>query len=125
MMGVFNASPPTEQHLMPSDLPTEKTFLDLVSASWRELALSLKASGIRSNEHRSNQIEKRGIQIESLTHIALLEAWEHANCLDATIIERTTGASEILFAGPCGAREEIEPRLRKLCDTLCSHGVGA
>jgi hypothetical protein len=69
---------------MPSDTPIEEAFLNLVSACWRELALSLRAAGISSKERRSNQIEKLGIEIESPTHVALLEAWEHANCLDAT-----------------------------------------
>jgi hypothetical protein len=103
---------------MPSDTQMEDSFLDLVAASWRELALSLRNSGISSDERRSNQIEKLGIEINSPTHVAILEPWEHANCLDATIMERATGESEILFAGPCGARDEIVLRLRKLVDAL-------
>jgi len=93
-------------------------FLSTVAERWSVFAESLEAQGVRSDLKQSEAVEKMGIEIRSAANLALVEAWERGNCLDATIMNLATGDSRILFAGPCNGSDEIDLRLAALRDAL-------
>jgi hypothetical protein len=97
------------------------TFLSTVAERWSALAESLVTHGVRSELRRTDVVDKMGIEIRSPSKLALVEAWEHGNCLDVTIIDLATGHSTILSAGACNGSDEIDWRLLALRDALRSN----
>jgi hypothetical protein len=96
------------------------TFLSTVAERWSALAESLVKHGVRSELRRTDVVDKMGIEIGSPSKLALVEAWEHGNCLDVTIMNLATGHSTILSAGACNGSDEIDLRLLALRDALRS-----
>lgn len=96
-------------------------FLDNVARRWNEVVSSLSAGGVRSQAHRSSEFEKMVIEVESSTQAATIEAWEHAHCLDVTVLHLKSGVSTILSSGPCADASDLDSRLLSLCDVLLSN----
>ena len=93
-------------------------FLSAVGNRWSEVALVLAERGARSELRSSGELGKMVIDIECPTHVALVEAWEHAQCLDVTVLHLASGESTILSAGPCSSEKEIDIRFLALRTAL-------
>jgi hypothetical protein len=93
-------------------------FLASVSNKWMAAASALPAQTFRSQLRVDAEIGKLVIEIETPNHVALVEAWEHASCLDVTIVDARSLASTSLAAGPCSNEAQVNERLAALCATL-------
>ena len=89
-----------------------QTFVEHVIAAWYTLEAESPHLGITSAVKRLPDGSKGAIEIESPTHLALIEVWEHANCLDTTILRAGEQRGVILAAGSCITRIESIERLR-------------
>ena len=93
-------------------------FVESVLHTWLELRPSLSGVLITSDLKRSSDGSKLGIEIQTQNHLALVEAWEHATCLDITLHQAGAESGTILVAGACAERSEIKARLLRLCNAL-------
>ena len=58
------------------------------------------------------------IELSSPSMLGVLQAWEHASCLDFTYMLLPDGEGVILFAGPCVNPDDLETRLRSLFECV-------
>ena len=98
--------------------PRSTPFLAFVAAEWAAIGPALAAQNFVFQIHISAGLRKLAIEIETPTHVALVEAWEHANCLDATVMDARSLASTMLAAGPCTSEAQVSERLAALCARL-------
>jgi hypothetical protein len=61
------------------------------------------------------------MEVEGVGIAALVEVWEHARCLDITVLHLPSGKSSALAAGPCPSEAEVLPRLVALRTALLNH----
>ena len=94
------------------------SFVEAVVHTWLELQPSLSGVLIASNVKRLPDGSKIAIEIQTQDHLAFVEAWEHAACLDTTIHQAGAESGTLLAAGACGERSEIKVRLASLCNAL-------
>jgi hypothetical protein len=97
------------------------TFLETLMAKWLEIQPLLKGRGILSKVNVTTARDTLGIEVESPTHLALVQAWESTRSLDVTIMDRASQASVLLSAGPCRSDDEIVARIDALRDALLQH----
>jgi hypothetical protein len=95
-----------------------QTFIEHVIASWHGLAAEARNFEIFSAEKHLSDGSKGVIEVRALGHLATVEAWEHANCLDTTILREGEQTGTILAAGPCANQVESLERLRALQKAL-------
>jgi hypothetical protein len=95
-----------------------QTFVEHVIASWHALAAEARNFEIVSAAKRLSDGSKGVIEIRALGHLATVEVWEHANCLDTTILRAGETTGVILAAGPCANQIESLERLRALRTAL-------
>jgi hypothetical protein len=95
-----------------------QTFVEHVIASWHALAAEARNFEIVSAAKRLPDGSKGVIEIRALGHIATVEVWEHANCLDTTILRAGEQTGVILAAGTCANQLESLERLRALRTAL-------
>lgn len=93
-------------------------FLAPVSNKWAAAASVLAAPTFRSQLRVDAEIGKLVIEVETTKHLALVEAWEHASCLDVTIMDARSRSSTVLAAGPCDSDAQVSERLSALCAAL-------
>ena len=89
-------------------------FLCFVTERCDQMHHELARTGCQVDRRVALDSRKLGVEVQSSAHLALVEAWEHARCLDVTVMERTSGESRILSAGPCATNAEVESRLEML-----------
>jgi hypothetical protein len=94
------------------------TFVESVVHTWLELQPSLAGVLIASKVKRFPDGSKIAIEIQTQDRLALVEAWEHAMCLDTTIHQGGADSGTILAAGACEQRSEIKVRLLGLSNAL-------
>jgi hypothetical protein len=99
---------------------SELTFVQKVLRAWAGLAAELSPLGIASNVSALPNGSKGVVEIQSQEHLALIEVWEHAHCLDTTLHQERAATGTILAAGPCTSWHEAEERLQALRAALCS-----
>jgi hypothetical protein len=97
---------------------TSHAFLDAVAKCWAEILPSLSSRGVESRQHIDTGRGTMSIEIESSVHLAAVQVWEQSQCLDVTIMTKSSHASKILSAGQCVGEVEIDARLLDLRDTL-------
>src|SRR5271168_3226338 len=97
---------------------TSHSFLDAVAKQWDEVLASLSGHSIDSRRVVDAERGTMGIEIESQVHVALIQVWERAQCLDVTLMVKSSRTSTILSAGPCVGEVEVEGRLLALRDAL-------
>ncbi len=73
---------------------------------------------LKSVVRRADSDSKLIIEIQSPRHLATIEAWETASCLDVTILEISSGAGEILSSGECPTADELQARITQLVHKL-------
>src|SRR6187399_371631 len=97
---------------------SHSTFLTGVVNTWNGL-LPLLASVL--TEHTVKwQPDGRalGIEIRAHRHLALVQAWDQAQCLDVTIMDIAAETSTILSAGPCAQPTDVSDRLGLLARAI-------
>jgi hypothetical protein len=97
---------------------SNQTFVEHVIATWHVLEAEAPRLGTTSAVKRSSDGTKGVIEIRTPGSLATVEVWEHANCLDTTILREGEGMGVILAAGPCVNRAESTERLRTLRKVL-------
>ena len=97
---------------------SHQTFIEHIIAAWHTIEVEDPHLGITSVVKRLPDGSKGAIEIHSPTHLALIEVWEHANCLDTTILRAGEQKGVILAAGSCISRIESIERLRSLRTAL-------
>ena len=95
-----------------------QTFVEYVIASWHVLEAEVPRLRATSTIKRSSDGTKSVIEIYAPSSLATVEVWEHANCLDTTILREGEAMGVILAAGPCVNRTESVERLRTLRKVL-------
>ena len=91
-------------------------FLDSVINVWD----SFNVGAVRSTVKRADDDSKLVIEIEGAGHVATIEAWEHASCLDITVLELASKASTILSAGECRSLDDMKERFAQLLLVIAS-----
>jgi len=89
------------------------TFLQAIEQSW-----SKTGDAYHSKMRRLNDRSKIVLEVVTPEHLVLIEGWEHASCLDITVMDIHSRTSSILSAGPCATRDEIGVRLGQLVGFL-------
>ena len=89
------------------------TFLQAVEQSWSEIGDSYQSSVCRLDD-RSKVV----LEVIAPEHLALVEGWEHASCLDISVMDIQARTLSIISAGPCATRDEIGVRLGQLVGFL-------
>ena len=93
-------------------------FLDSVVQQWEKLRSRLGGEIVRSEVKWVPDRTKMAIEIKTHNYLALIEAWEHAHCLDITVLPIARGEGRVLCAGECVASTELEQRLALLRNAL-------
>jgi hypothetical protein len=99
---------------------SEESFVDFVLREWDQVASTIHSSSMNQNIKRDLEHDTAGIEIESRDFLVVVQIWEHAECLDVTVMEKNSGTSKMLSAGPCDRREEARRRLSQLAGRLAS-----
>jgi hypothetical protein len=86
--------------------------------------VELAALEVSANERMSAEHRALGIELKCAGLLGLVQAWEHAECLDFTYMLLPSKASGILFAGPCKSHAEAAERLRQACAFVQQHRDG-
>jgi hypothetical protein len=89
-------------------------FLSFIAQLCDELHHELAESGAQASRRVAADSKKMGVEVHSASHIALVEVWEHGHCLDITVMDRASGKSLALSAGPCATDAEALSRLQAL-----------
>jgi hypothetical protein len=101
---------------------TALPFIAEVREQWLTLVQQkLQAKDFNVQIREDSDIGKLGIEVESSRHVALVEGWERAHCLDVVVLNLASNASTMLSAGPCGNGTELKARLCALYDVLSSN----
>jgi hypothetical protein len=90
------------------------SFLTTVVETWHGRMPPWLGSVVR----RADDDSKLIIEIQSAHHLATIEAWEMAPCLDVTILEISSGTGAILSAGECPTANELQARITQLLQKL-------
>ena len=64
---------------------------------------------------------KLGVELKSRDLLGLLQAWEHAHCLDFDYMKLPSGEAGTLFAGSCANSAEMAQRLRSVFEFVSRH----
>jgi cyanophycin synthetase len=97
------------------------SFVATVISTWAEVGARLPEYGFRSSARSDTSLGKAVIEVEGPGSTALIEIWEHAQCLDATALDLASGGSTVLGAGPCHSYAEAHARLLALRTNLLKH----
>lgn len=101
-------------------------FLASVLAAWHPYQARLSRLNIQCTAHLNEERGTLGIEVEGPSAVGLIQAWEHASCLDFTYTRIPSLDSVLLFAGPCDTPNEPEDRLRKAFESMVTlHGGNA
>jgi hypothetical protein len=95
-----------------------QTFVEQIISAWQLLEAESPDPRITSSVKRLPDGSKSAIEIHAPSQLAVVEVWEHANCLDTTILREGEQSGVTLSAGPCANRAEGIERLRFLRATL-------
>jgi uncharacterized protein YmfQ (DUF2313 family) len=79
--------------------PSPPSFLGQLLGAWQGAELRLRAAGVKVVTRIAEAGDKLVIELESASHLGLLEAWEHGCSLDFTCLELASRRSKVLFAG--------------------------
>ena len=92
------------------------SFIEGAVETWLRIAGTrlVQASKIA----RSSDGQKGAIEIQLPEHTALVELWEHARCLDTTLLVNGQQQARILSAGPCLDEGALLSRLQELRSAL-------
>ena len=93
---------------------SQPTFVENTISTWLNLQLALSHLLISSTVSRLPDGGKAVIEIETSSHLALVEIWEHALCLDTTIHATNEEQGSVLASGPCKGLGEVAERLNAL-----------
>jgi len=102
---------------------SHQSFVESVLCAWLELAPELLPLVIAMNIKRLPDGSKATIEVETSRYVALIEVWEHAACLDTTVLRIDTKEDKALAAGSCNGQQEVLERLRALRDVLLGHNA--
>ena len=94
------------------------SFVETVVKTWLALQQGLSPVLVASQVRRLPDGSKLVIELETQKHLALIEAWQHAECLDTTIHRIGVQQGTTLAAGPCVGAKELDARLLALRDAL-------
>ena len=89
-------------------------FIQRTIDAWQTLVADAPALAASSTVRRSADETKAVVEIETPSHTALIELWEHASCLDTTILKSGEERGVILAAGLCTSESEAIARLVQL-----------
>jgi hypothetical protein len=95
-----------------------RPFATTVTEAWAEVSAQLVEQGFRSGARSDATRGKAVIEVEGPGSTAIIEAWEHAQCLDTTVLYLPSGESVALSAGPCHSYAELQARLLALRTVL-------
>jgi hypothetical protein len=96
------------------------SFLQFVVTRCHRLHHELEAHGGQAIARMASDSSKLSVEVHTSSHLAIIEAWENAQCLDVTVMERGSGKSLSLSAGPCRNTEEAQRRIDALCELVQS-----
>lgn len=94
------------------------SFVSAVVQEWEKIAVPLVERRFKFSTNHSAELGKAVIEIEGPDRVALVEVWEHANCLDTTVHHTSSQQGAILAAGPCQSQDEAFARLVALRGAL-------
>ena len=97
---------------------SQPSFVESTISTWLNLQLALSHLPIASAVSRLPDGSKAVIEIETSTHLALVEIWEYGLCLDTTIHATNEEKGSILASGPCKSQGEVAERLNALLAAL-------
>ena len=92
------------------------SFIDGAIETWLHIAgtrLVQASKVVRSSDGR-----KGAIEIRLPEHTALIELWEHPNCIDTTLLVNGEQQARILSSGPCADESTMLSRLQELRSAL-------
>jgi hypothetical protein len=95
-----------------------RPFITTVTEAWADVSAQLAEQGFRSGARSDATLGKAVIEVEGPGSTALIEAWEHPQCLDTTVLYLPSGESAALSAGPCQSHAELQARLVALRTVL-------
>jgi hypothetical protein len=98
------------------------TFVRSVLEAWEPASVELAARGFRSESKVDECSGTGAVEIQGNGVYALIQVWEHAHCLDATVLYGASGRSQVLAAGPCRSTDEAQERISKLRAGLLEKG---
>jgi len=96
-------------------MPSE-SFIEGAVRTWLRIAGDRLVQA--STVVRSSDGQKAAIEIQLPECTALVELWEHACCLDTTLLFHGEQQGKILSAGPCADENALLLRLQKLQSAL-------
>ena len=92
------------------------SFIEGAVETWLRIAGTRLVQS--SNVVRSSDGQKGVIEIQLPEHSALVELWEHAHCLDMTLLVNGEQQARVLCAGPCANETALLLRLQALRSAL-------
>ena len=92
------------------------SFIEGAVETWLRIAGARLAQA--STVARSSDGQKGVIEIRLPEFTALVEFWEHARCLDTTLLVNGEQQARILSAGPCADAHALLSRLQDLRSAL-------
>jgi hypothetical protein len=90
------------------------SFVATVASVWAEVGAELVEHGFRSSARLEAGAGKAVFEVEGPGSTAVIEAWEHAHCLDTTVLYMPSHESAVLSAGPCPSHASVHERLLAL-----------
>ena len=102
---------------------SSRSFVETVIEMWLASEPALSHVLISSNVRRLPDGSKIAIELQTTNHLALIEAWEYATCLDTTIHRLDAAQGTILAAGSCASSDAAEERLVALCKALSETSI--
>jgi hypothetical protein len=94
------------------------TFLDSVLSQWHTQEAALLNVGLRARILPNKERKYLGIEVEGPRHIASIQVWENACCLDIMVMDTASKESTWVCAGPCASLAEAHSRLAVLTHIL-------
>jgi hypothetical protein len=96
-------------------------FLDTVLSEWKTTEQCLRETGVTSTLKRATEYAKFVIELETRSHLATIEAWEHGRCLDISVLALASQTTKLLAAGPCDSEDDMRARIKQLAVYLKSN----
>jgi hypothetical protein len=103
---------------------TSHAFLASVVEAWAPYAAQLESANVEVDLKIDEEHAKLGVGLRSDRLLGVLQAWEHAHCLDFDYMKLPSGEARMLFAGECESSVEMAQRLKSVFELVSGHHLG-
>lgn len=103
---------------------TTHAFLASVVEAWAPYGAQLELANVEIDLRIDEEHAKLGVELKSDGMLGILQAWEHAHCLDFDYMKLPSQEAQILFAGPCDSPAEMAQRLQSVFNLVLGHQSG-